>query len=71
MILTYEKIIEYQICEEIYPEHKTIRNNSIYFIIQEGKQCSLASSRGQPPIDLGSITKIRHDAPQGESLSFI
>jgi len=57
MLLTCEKIPEYQICEEIYQEHRTIRNNSMYFIIQKGKQCSLASSRGKPPIELGSITK--------------
>lgn len=57
MLLTCEKILEYQIYEEIYPEHKTIRNKNMYFIIQKGKQCSLASLTGQPPIELGSITK--------------
>jgi len=57
MLLTCEKIPEYQTCEEIYLEHKTIRKNIKYFIVQKRKQCSLASSRGQPPIELGSITK--------------
>ena len=47
MILTCEKIPEYKICEEIYQKHRTIRNNNKYFIIQKGKQCSLASSRGK------------------------
>jgi len=57
MLLTYEKILEYQIWEEIYLEHRTIRNNSMYFIIQKGKKYSLASLRGQTPIELGSSTK--------------
>ena len=57
MLLTYEKIPKYQIDEEIYPEHKIIRNNIMYFIIQKGKKCSLSSLRGKPPIELGSIRK--------------
>jgi len=55
MLLTYKKILEDQIYEEIYPEHRIIRNNTMHFIIQKGKQCSLASSRGQPLIELGLI----------------
>jgi len=33
MLLNCKKIPEYQICEEIYPEHRTIINNNKYFII--------------------------------------
>ena len=37
MLLTYEKIPEYQISGKIYSEHRTKRNNNMYFIIQKGK----------------------------------
>jgi len=35
MLLTCKTIPKYQICEEIYPEHRTMRNINKYFIIQK------------------------------------
>jgi len=55
MLLTYKKILEYQICKEIYPEHRTMRKISKYFIIQKAMFTCLF--KGEPPIELGSITK--------------
>ena len=69
MLLIYKKLPEYQICKEIYLEHRTMRNKKKYFIIQKAMFTCLfegaTSSRAEPN------DKIRHDAPRGESLSFI
>jgi len=35
MLLTCKKIPKYRICEERYPEHRIVRDNSKYFIIQK------------------------------------
>ena len=51
--------------KKIYPEHR------IAMILLLREKCSQASSRGQPPIEQSSITKIRHDAPHRELLSYI
>jgi len=35
MLLTCKKIPKYRICEGRYPEHRRVRDNIKYFIIQE------------------------------------
>jgi len=69
MLLTCKNIPEYQICEEIYIEHRTMRNNSKYFIIQKAMFTCLfeGATKNREELDY----KIRHDASRGESLSFI
>ena len=69
MLLTCEKIPEYQICEEIYPEHRTMRNNNKYFIIQKAMFTGLFEGATSNRAELDY--KTRHDAPRRESLSFI
>ena len=69
MLLTYKMIKEYQIYVEIYPEHRTVRNNSKYFIIQKAMFTCLFD--GAPSNRAELDYKIRHDAPRRESLSFI
>jgi len=71
MLLTCEKIPEYQICEEIYPEHRIIRNNSKYFIIQKRKAMFTCLFEGATSNRVEFNYKIIHDAPREESLSFI
>ena len=69
MLLTCKRILEYQICEEIYPEHRAMRNNSKYFIIQKPMFTCFFKGATSNKAELNY--KIRHNAPRGESLSFI
>jgi len=69
MLLTCKTILEYQICEEIYPEHRIVRNNIKYFIIQKAMFTCLFEGVTFNRAELDY--KIKHDAPRRESLSFI
>ena len=69
MLLTYKTIPEYQLCEEIYPKHRIMRNNNKYFIIQKAMFTCLFE--GATSNRDGLNYKIRHNDPQGESLYFI
>jgi len=68
-LLTCKTIPEYRICEEIYPEHRIVRNNSKYFIIQKEMFTCLFEGATCNRVELDY--KIRHDVPRRESLSFI
>ena len=67
--LNLQKIPKYRICEERYPEHRIVRDNSKYFIIQKAMFTGLFEGATSNRVELDS--KIRHDAPRRESLSFI
>ena len=69
MLLTCKTIQQYQICAEIYPEHRIVRNNRRYFIIQKAMFTCLFEGTTSNRAELDC--KIRHDAPRRESLSFI
>ena len=69
MLLTCKKIPKYRICEERYPEHRIVRDNNKYFIIQKAMFTGLFEGATSNRAELD--TKIRHDAPRRESLSFI
>jgi len=78
MLLTCKKIPQYQICEEIYPVHRIMKNNPVhrsmknnnkYFIIQKAMFTCLFQGATSNKAELNYT--IRHDAPGGESLSFI
>jgi len=69
MLLTCRKIPKYRICEERYPEHRIVRDNSKYFIIQKAMFTGLFEGATFNRAELDS--KIRNDAPRRESLSFI
>ena len=67
--LNLQKIPKYRICEEKYPEHRIVRVNNKYFIIQKALFTGLFEGATSNSAELDS--KIRHDAPCRESLSFI
>ena len=69
MLLTCKKIPKYRICEERYPEHRIVRDNNKYFIIQKAvfTRLFVGATSNRAELD----TKIRHNAPRRESLSFI
>jgi len=69
MLLTCKTIPEYRICKEIYPEHRIVRTNNKYFIIQKVMFTCLFEGATSNRAELDY--KIRHDAPHRESLSFI
>lgn len=70
MLLTYKTMPNYRIWEEIYPEHRIVRNNSKYFIIQKAMFTCLFEGATSNRAELDYRNKIQCSS-QGVSILYI